>query len=442
MSTKAIVLVGGDTRGTRFRPLSLDTPKILFPIAGKPLLGHILDNLILLPSLTEIILIGFYDKAVFEGFISDYNAKFQLEERNIEIKYLKEFKALGTAGGLYHYRKEILKGGPDEFFVVHGDVITGFPFTEIYEFYQNLKANKKNVEAILFGVKINNYEYFKVLNNSTDRHSFGTIVSADTKVVHYVEKPEQKISNIINGGIYLFDNKLFKRLSNAKITKINIANDVSHPELVDEDVISLEQDVLQKLPDDGTTYVYEYKGFWKQIKTPADALIGNELYLENLFQKRLVPEKAIKLTAESGAENGITIVPPVYISPSAKIAENTRIGPYVAIGNNVSVETGSRISNSIILRDSTIGAHSVILNSILSNNCTIGSWTRIEGTGLDSKKIAESIESQANIIGIKGTGNITILGSNTEVAEDSYILNSYILPNKSIKFDVRYEIIM
>ena len=67
--------------------------------------------------LQEIILLGFYDPELFATFISATSSKF-----NIVIRFLKESKALGTAGGLLHFRDEILRDNPQHIFVLHCDV--------------------------------------------------------------------------------------------------------------------------------------------------------------------------------------------------------------------------------------------------------------------------------------------------------------------------------
>ncbi|GME75111.1 unnamed protein product [Ambrosiozyma monospora] len=126
---------------------------------------------------------------------------------------------------------------------------------------------------------------------NTEKSSLGVIVSDKTtgNVVHYVENPETKISDVFNGGIYLFNDQLFKRLGNAKISKITQAQNSSNfgSGHDDEDIISMETDILRNLPEFGNTYVYEYRGFWHAIKTPADALTANKLYLEKLLKAGL-----------------------------------------------------------------------------------------------------------------------------------------------------------
>ena len=105
VDTKAVILVGGDTRGTRFRPISLSVPKVLFPAGDKSLLAHAVDAC-LEANVTEILLIGYYENSVFDQFIAEVNR----EHPEVHIRYLREYKAMGTAGGLYHFRDQILRG--------------------------------------------------------------------------------------------------------------------------------------------------------------------------------------------------------------------------------------------------------------------------------------------------------------------------------------------
>ena len=81
---KGVVLVGGPSVGTRFRPLSMDIPKPLFPVAGRPLLHHHVTALSKVPGLKEILLVGFFEAAVFDRFLSEL----QMEFPDLSIKYV------------------------------------------------------------------------------------------------------------------------------------------------------------------------------------------------------------------------------------------------------------------------------------------------------------------------------------------------------------------
>jgi mannose-1-phosphate guanylyltransferase len=85
--SKAILIVGGPSRGTRFRPLSLDVPKVplnstsiltkpLFPVAGHPIIFHHLSALRKVPSIKEVLLIGFYEESVFREFVKSASEQF------------------------------------------------------------------------------------------------------------------------------------------------------------------------------------------------------------------------------------------------------------------------------------------------------------------------------------------------------------------------------
>lgn len=465
MTTKAVVLVGGSSRGTRFRPLALDYTKILFPIAGKPLLSHTVDALLRIKSITEIILIGFYEDVVFNDFVTEFNTKMKYMDRHCSMKYLREFKELGTAGGLYHFKDEIMRNNTSgDFIVVHGDIICSFPIELMIQKYQlKKKETGKEPDAVLFGVNMDRLTYDVMVGlNINSKTNFGVILASEDKLIHFVEKPESNLSTVINGGIYLFNSKIFKMLSQAKINKITQANELGFIENTDEDVLSMEVDVLKKLPDLGNTFVFDHKGFWKAIKAPSDALWANELYLDLIYQSR----EGVKARVENDPSKldialqipSISIVPPVFIHPTATIdfKEGTKIGPYVSIGENCVINKGTRISNSIILKNTHIGSNALVKNTIISNDCTIGAWGRVEGTGINLMTVSELIRKTGSsklrsiietndtfkTIGIKDSGNISLLGSNTIVQNEVIILNSFILPNKSIKNNVQYEVVM
>lgn len=81
-SSKAVILIGGPSKGTRFRPLSLGTPKPLFPLANRPMVYHHIKACVeQLPNLKEVILLGFFEPHLFTQFIDDTQS-----ELNVVIK--------------------------------------------------------------------------------------------------------------------------------------------------------------------------------------------------------------------------------------------------------------------------------------------------------------------------------------------------------------------
>ena len=135
---KAVILIAGPQKGTRFRPLSLDVPKPLFPVAGIPIVQHHIEALARVKVVKEVLLLGFYPAMEMSEFVEEMN-KIHV---GLNIRYLQEFAPLGTAGGIYHFRDQIRAGNPDAFFVLNGDVCADFPLNEMYNFHDEHNVNE------------------------------------------------------------------------------------------------------------------------------------------------------------------------------------------------------------------------------------------------------------------------------------------------------------
>lgn len=423
-NTKAVILVGGPSRGTRFRPLSLDVPKPLFEIAGHPIISHCFAAVTKVPEIREVFIVGYYDESVFRDFIKDC----QRTHPQITIRYLREYQALGTAGGLYHFRDAILKGRPDRFFVLNADVCCSFPLEQMLRLFE-----EKDAEAVILGTRVPN-------DTATN---FGCIVSDShsKRVLHYVEKPESHISNLINCGVYLFSTEaIFPSIKSAIKRRMDRPRLLSYPSsdaldfqtIPDEDgekneVIRLEQDILSDLADSRQFYVLETKDFWRQIKTAGSAVPANALYLMKAFQ----------MQADELAKPSANILPPVYIHPSARVDPTAKLGPNVSVGPRVTIEAGVRIKEAIVLEDAVIRHDACVLYAIVGWSSRIGAWARVEGTPTPVREHSTSIVKN----GVK-VQSITILGKECAVGDEVRVQNCVCLPYKELKRDVTNEVIM
>lgn len=157
MSSQNLVSPRFKHTGTRFRPLSLDIPKPLFPVAGLPMIQHHVEACAHVPNLKEILILGYYPANELQQFIAEMVQEYKVNIRwvwrtdlpnwtlalvvcvmlfvNFFIflgwRYLQEFTALGTAGGMFHFRDQISSGNPDAFFVLNGDVCADLPLAEL-----------------------------------------------------------------------------------------------------------------------------------------------------------------------------------------------------------------------------------------------------------------------------------------------------------------------
>ncbi|EPZ36100.1 Nucleotidyl transferase domain-containing protein [Rozella allomycis CSF55] len=399
--TKAVILVGGPSRGTRFRPLSFKTPKPLFPVAGRPMIYHHIKALSQLGIIKEVLIIGFYEPELFNSFIDSAQNEF-----GIGIRYLREYQSLGTAGGLYHFRDQILRGSTERFFVMNADVVCSFPLQEMLDSHiRNYEKPKCTILAT-------------TVEDSDSAHRFGCLVKNEkNQVMHYVEKPESFLSNLISCGVFLFENTIFQQMKNIKAMKEE-----------KEEAFGLEIDVLRPMAGTGQLYVYEMEHFWNQIKTPGSSVSANRMYLQSYM---ITCPDLVTKHVESGAE----IISPVYIHPSASIHGTAKIGPNVSIGANAVVGRGVRVAESIILENVTLKENSCILNSIVGMDTNVGEWARVEGT----PEPAPNRPLTTN--GIK-VPSITILGGDISVEPEVIIRNCIVLPHKELRNSYHNEILL
>jgi len=406
--TKLVILVGGPSKGTRFRPLSLDIPKPLFPIASEPLIYHpIAKACATIPNLKEVILIGFFslDHKDWQDFISTTKKRL-----GVQIKYIKEDKRLGTMGGISRYRSEILAGNPASFFLLHCDVCCTFPLSEILEVH---KLHGK--ECTILGKKVSPEEAKK----------YGCLaVDPTTKeVLHYAEKPETFVSDIINCGIYLFSPQVF-----ALIDKVSRERSKQDHQFDDEDpnFLQLEQHLFMKICGYKHVYLYETPGFWLQIKSAGMVVKCSECLL---LQLRLTNREL--LTRGGDGKTSPIISGDVLIHPLAKIHPSSKLGPNVSIGANAIIGEGVRVMNSIILDGAEIKDHACVLHSIIGWGSVVGKWARIEGCP-DYVTVSADIRSCG----------ITILGAGVTAAAEIVVRSSIVLPHKELHGNYNNEVLL
>ncbi|KAL8230642.1 hypothetical protein R6Q57_000420 [Mikania cordata] len=406
----AVIMVGGPTKGTRFRPLSLNIPKPLFPLAGQPMVHHPISACKRIPNLVQIYLVGFYEEREFALYVSSIS-----NELKIPVKYLKEDKPHGSAGGLYNFRDLIMEDNPSHIFLLNCDVCCTFPLPEM------LEAHKRygGMGTVLV---------IKVSPESADQ--FGELVADPNtnELLHYTEKPETFVSDRINCGVYVFTPEIFTAIqgvSTERKDRANLRRQSSFEALqsaarsLPAEFVRLDQDILSPLAGKKQLYTYETLDFWEQIKTPGMSLKCSGLYL-SLFRYT-----SPHLLTQGDGTKSATIIGDVYIHPSAKVHPTAKIGPNVSISANARIGAGVRLINCIILDDVEIKENAVVIHSIVGWKCSIGRWSRVQAEGDHNAKLG-----------------VTILGEAVNVEDEVVVINCIVLPNKTLNVSVQQEIIL
>lgn len=142
-----------------------------------------------------------------------------------------------------------------------------------------------------------------------------------------------------------------------------------------------------------------------------------------------------------------------------------QLGPNVAIGPGVTIGPGVRIRESIVLEQAQIKDHTLILHSIVGRGCTIGAWTRVEGTPSDpdpNKPFAKmenpplfnnegKLNPSITILGRLGHTSAAahslshlhlLAGCFVQIPAEKILLNSIVLPHKELSRSFKNEIIL
>jgi len=188
----------------------------------------------------------------------------------------------------------------------------------------------------------------KVPQDQAARYGCLAVEPLSREVLHYAEKPETFISDIINAGIYLFSPSVFALFEQVRSIVKRTSED-------DPDYLRLEQDIFGNICGEKHVYLYETPEFWIQIKS-AGVLVDCSANLLALQRKN--PRNSL-------APNSAKIIGDVLIHPTAKVDPSAKLGPNVTIGENVVVREGVRIAHSILLENVEVRAHACVLQSII-----------------------------------------------------------------------------
>ncbi len=299
---KAIIPAAGI--GTRLRPHTYTLPKALLYVAGKPIIAHILDDVVALAPSSIVLIVG-YKGELIEKYVRKHYPQLQ-----VDFVFQEERRGIGHAVDLT--RKVADSGEP--LLIVLGDTIIKTDLKKVV-------AHKTNV----LGVK-----------EVEDPRRFGVAEVEGGRISKLVEKPQEPQSNLALVGLYyLNDGKpLFDAVR--EIIERNITTN-------NEYQIT---DALQLMIGRGAEFVPFVIDEWFDCGKPEAMLETNRKLLKN--------------SDHAPAIDGSIVIPPVSISPGAEIV-NSIIGPYVSIAERC-------VIHSSVVRDSVISEGATVTDALLESS--------------------------------------------------------------------------
>jgi len=371
---KCVVLAAGE--GKRMHPLTYTQPKVMLPVANKPILEWNMLHAKQAGMKDFIFIVGYKGEAV-RSYFKDGS------QWDIDIEYVNQGKPQGTGHAV-----SIVEPFVDEFLVMCGDTIFGS---------EDIKKVLQKKQSI--GI-------YKVEHPS----EYGIVKTKDEKLIYIYEKMQKPFTDMINAGIYHFDRTIFTTL---KHVDRSIRGEFELTDAINKQTKETPFDII---------HINE----WRDVVYPWDLLDANTEMLQKIkFTQNGIVDKGAVLTGDVCIGPGTKILPGSYIEGPVIIGENCKIGPncyirpYTSIGDHCHVGNASEVKNSIIMAHSNVPHQNYVGDSIIGSNCNLGSGTKIANLRLDKKPISASINGKR--INTKKRKLGVIMGDNVQTGINSMV---------------------
>lgn len=312
----AVIPVAGV--GSRLKPHTHTVPKALINVAGKPMLAHILD---------ELLKIGVTEAVFVVGHMGDRIREYVESRYKIKAHYVEQMERKGLGHAVFLTRDIV---GDRPTLIVLGDTIFRADFQGVL-----------NAGVSTIGVK-----------EVEDPRRFGVAEVHDGVITKLVEKPEHPVSRLAVVGIYFIahGNSLFTALD----TVINEKKQMTKGEFQLTDALELMIQRGEKLG------VFPVDGWYDCGKTETLLATNRDL---------------LDMDGKDTQIEGSVIIGPVAIDPTAVI-KNSIIGPYASIASGAIVKNAV-VRNSILNEDSQV-EEALLESSLIGENAIVkGSFKKL-----------------------------------------------------------------
>ena len=373
MTLSIVILAAG--KGTR---MNSQLPKVLQPLAGKPILQYVLDTTHSLQP-NNISIVAGHKSEMLRELIKDKNISWRIQDRQ-----------LGTGHAVIQAIPDL---NSDKTLILYGDV----PLIKKADLQSLIKKSDTGL-AVMTHIK-------------NDANGYGRILREDNKIQGIIEdkdcNKEQKKIKEINTGILAADTKYLKQWLN------RLSNENAQKEYYLTDIVKF------AVEDNITVSSHE---------------VEEEVSISGVNSKSELAyiERGLQLNkAEELMEKGVTVLDPnrIDIRGQLKCGQDVTIDVgcifvgNVNLGNNVHIKPYSFIKNSDIDENSTIEAFSHIDSSKVGSSCRVGPYARLRpGTVLESEVHI------GNYVEIKNS----LVDQGTKINHLSYIGDSEIGKNVNI----------
>ncbi|MEU5837487.1 NDP-sugar synthase [Streptomyces diacarni] len=338
--TEAILLVGG--KGTRLRPLTVNTPKPMVPAAGVPFLTHQLARA-RAAGVDHVVMATSYLAEVFEPYFGDGS------QLGLHLEYVTEEEPLGTGGAIRNVASRLYSSPDEPVLVFNGDILSGLDIRALVDQHTRVGAD----------VSLH-------LTRVTDPRAFG-LVPTDTsgRVAAFLEKPqtpEEIVTDQINAGAYVFTRSVIDTIPAGR-------------------PVSVERETFPGLLEAGAhLHGMVDSTYWLDLGTPASFVRGSADLVLGRAPSPAVPgrcgERLILASAQVAGDAKLT--GGSVAGAGAEVGAGARIDGSALLDGAV-IAPGARIRDSLIGAGARIGADTVLDGAVVGDGAVIGEGNELRG---------------------------------------------------------------
>lgn len=329
-------MAGGE--GTRLRPLTMNEPKPMLPMANKPMAEHIV-SLLRRHGIDEIVVTVAFLANTIRTYFGDGS------EFGVHLIYATEQNLLGTAGSVLNAR-EVLD---ERFLVISGDILTDIDLSALIAYHE-----EKGAMATLA---------LKAMANPLE---FGIVITDDEgRIERFLEKPGwgQVFSDTINTGIYVLEPEVLEKIPSDRPADFS-------------------EHVFPALLEEGSPlYAFVTDRYWEDVGNLDAFLRAHKDILDNKVDVAIDAfplRQGVYIGSGAEVEPSATVETPVLIGDNCRIGPGARIGAYTVLGKNVRVGANSSLERSIVFDNCYLG------RGVVTRGAVIGRSSQVrEGAHLD-----------------------------------------------------------
>ncbi len=327
---EAVIVAGGF--GTRMLPLTERRPKHLLEVGGVPFLEHQVTKLAA-AGVEHVVLATSYHAELFEPVLG------RGERFGVRLTYVTEDEPLGTAGAIRNVADALGDDPEGAVVVLNGDVLSGHDLgAQLADFERPREGTPVDVSLHLVEVP--------------DARAFGCVpTDPDGRVVAFVEKSDDPVTNQVNAGCYVFRRGVIDRIPAGQ-------------------VVSVERETFPELVASGALVVgYVETAYWRDVGNPQALMEASR-------------------DVVTGVAPTVAVTPPphgVLVADDAEVRGALGIGSSVLAG--AEVEDGAAVRGSVVMAGAKVGAGAVVEDSVLGPGCVVGPGAELREVTLGDEAV-------------------------------------------------------